>query len=433
MNNIFNNGGRKMNELQALTLQRDELLAKIREIEASCEGIENENNALRVQQLNLEQAQLTAQKQELSAKLSALNSKLSAISAEIATLSSTGIDRILDAIKNQRWFFFKNKTKFLMDRDTGLLWANLDYFPYRKNNYTQGYVTTELSEAIRDYDFEIEGFRLPNNFELWDMICDKSFPYQSGNNWKIKDYWGWFVSYNGSIYRKDLDDKGATNDVAAIGNGYCLLPCSDILVQNTDYKQNVSPNNPNYTEKERLQFTLDLFVQNDLIPIFNNDEITQLYKKIYFEKPRLMEQLQALQEQIQELQNVVLLSSEFDYTSMLAKYDIKAIDGSVIKYYQAVQQWTDEIMEKLDYYEKKKESVINEFKVLSMKLPRTFYSSPELTEDEKMFMNARLAYFRRNFSIDMQSVKTKILNVKKQADSLESQIDTIDNCEDSIY
>lgn len=34
-------------------------------------GIENEHNAQRVQQLNLEHAQLSAQKQELSAKLSA--------------------------------------------------------------------------------------------------------------------------------------------------------------------------------------------------------------------------------------------------------------------------------------------------------------------------------------------------------------------------
>ena len=38
-----------MSELQALTAQRDEVLAKIREIEASCEGIENEYNALRAE------------------------------------------------------------------------------------------------------------------------------------------------------------------------------------------------------------------------------------------------------------------------------------------------------------------------------------------------------------------------------------------------
>lgn len=65
-----------MSELQTLTAQRDEVLAKIREIEASCEGIENEHNAQRVQELNLEHAQLSAQKQELSGKLSSMKARL---------------------------------------------------------------------------------------------------------------------------------------------------------------------------------------------------------------------------------------------------------------------------------------------------------------------------------------------------------------------
>lgn len=34
-----------MSDLSVLTEQRDNLLGKIREIEESCEGIENENNA----------------------------------------------------------------------------------------------------------------------------------------------------------------------------------------------------------------------------------------------------------------------------------------------------------------------------------------------------------------------------------------------------
>ena len=35
-----------MGDLSILTTLRDDLLVKIREIEASCEGIENENNKL---------------------------------------------------------------------------------------------------------------------------------------------------------------------------------------------------------------------------------------------------------------------------------------------------------------------------------------------------------------------------------------------------
>lgn len=117
-----------MSNLAALTTQRDGLLKKIREIEASCEGIENENNAQRVQKLNLEQAQYSAQRQEIAAKLAVVDGKLAAINAGIMELGGTGVEKILEAIKNQRWYFFKNKTKILLDRDTGLLWTNLEYF-----------------------------------------------------------------------------------------------------------------------------------------------------------------------------------------------------------------------------------------------------------------------------------------------------------------
>ena len=142
-----------MSEYTDLTTKRDELLAKLREIEENCEGIENEHNAQKVQELNIEQAQLKAQKQELSAKLSVIEGKLSAINSEINKLSGTGIDKILEAIKNQRWYFFKNKPKVLMDKLTGILWANLDYFPYKnpKESISKFYSTNEAVNLLKNY------------------------------------------------------------------------------------------------------------------------------------------------------------------------------------------------------------------------------------------------------------------------------------------
>ncbi len=422
-----------MSELQALTARRDELLAKIRDIEASCEGIENENNAQRVQELNLEHAQLSAQKQELSAKLSAMETKLSSINAEIAKLSGTGIDRILEAIKNQRWYFFKNKTKVLLDRDTGLLWANLNYFPYRNENNSQYYNcdSSTVHSVIASFDFGFSDFRIPSHIELWNIAETKKFPFSGNSGWRIQDCCYWFVSYNYELKGKDLDDNGSTADIARRSSA--LLPCSSVLVYGTDYANNVSQNNPNYTEKERLQFTLDLFVQNDLWPIFDDEEITQLFKKIYYEKPSLLEQLQEIQTQIESLQNVVLISSTFDYTALLAKYDMKAIDNSVIKYYQAVQQWTEELMEKLDYYEKEKETVIHDFNIISLKLGKKYENSDTLTEEENSLLRNRQRDFAVRFSLGMNSIKSKILAVKHQADDLEYRIDEIDSGDDAIH
>lgn len=419
-----------MTELQTLTRQRDELLVKIRAIEETCEGIDNENNARRVQALNLEQAKLTAQKGEIQATLNAVQNRLSSINAEITELSGNGIDRILTAIKCQRWYFFKNKSKVLMDRNTGLLWASLDYFPWCKDgNPENHYDLTTAEKIVKMFNGGgIDSWAIPRFDDFKEMISDKSFPYQEGANYCIKDRQYWYCNMAG--YGGDGIDLG---DLSIESGVYYVIPCSDCFVGNSDYKNNVSPNNPAYTEKERLQFTLNLFVQNKLWPVFNDDEITQLYKKIYFEKPALLEQLQELQSQIEASQAVTLLSSDFDYTALLANYDIKSIDASIIKYYQSVQQWTYELLDKLDYYEQEMEPVIRDFNLISLKLSKKYEDNPNLTDDENALLAERQRYFQKRFSLGMHSVKSKILAVKKQADDLEYRIDEIDNGEDAIH
>ena len=179
-----------MSEYTDLMAKRDELLATLREIEENCEGIENEHNAQKVQQLNIEQAQLKSQKQELTAKLSVIEGKLSAINTEINKLSGTGIDRILKAIKNQRWYFFKNKPKVLMDKLTGILWANLNYFPCGKNsddNYLC-YNFEEAKQIIKDYEIDdYISWKIPKNREFIFLVQDKSFPFHyNGDNYCVK-------------------------------------------------------------------------------------------------------------------------------------------------------------------------------------------------------------------------------------------------------
>lgn len=104
--------------------------------------------------------------------------------------------------------------------------------------------------------------------------------------------------------------------------------------------------------------------------------------------------------EIESLQTVKLLSSEFDYTTLLGKYDIKAIDGSIIKYYQAVQQWTDELMDKLDYYEKEKEAVIRDFNIISLQLSKKYEHNPNLTDEENELLEQRQRYFQKSFHLE---------------------------------
>ncbi|MCI7266831.1 MAG: hypothetical protein MR545_06380 [Veillonellaceae bacterium] len=420
-----------MGDLAALTAQRDNLLKKIHEIEVSCEGTENENNAKRIQELNLAQAQYSAQRQEIATKLAVIDEKLADITARIMELGETDVEKILEAIKNQRWYFIKNKPKILFDKNSGLLWANLHTFNYVDEN-GEAYRLGHVNYIINNYSFGFTGFRLPNCSELYQAVEDKTIPFHTASDTKRKLFGNnvWACEYNGNICIQDIDC--VKNRYADDNDRLLLFPCSDYLIQNSDYQEKVQSENPVYTEKERIQFTLDLFIQNELLPIFYDEAITDLYKKIYFEKPQLVEQLQALENQIKQLQTVTLLSSDFDYTALLAKYDIKTIDASLIKYYQAVQQWCRELMEKLDYYEEQKASVIKDFNLISLKLSKKYEASPDLTEAENILLSDRQRFFQKNFSLGMSSVKTKILAVKKQADALEYRIDEIDEGENSL-
>ena len=412
-----------MSNLAALTAQRDGLLKKIRAIEAACEGIENENNAKRVQKLNLEQAQYSAQRQEIAAKLAVVDGKLAAINAGIMELGGTGVEKILEAIKNQRWYFFKNKQKVFMDRNTGILWANLDYYPYNVE-YSVGAIEEAIIKFAENNDTGFKKWRLPEFDEFCCIMNDKEFPFM-----KCVDRYWWVLHREELGFYYDFKfEKGNCYWGVEVYN----LPCTSCLVEGLDYEKNVAPENKVYTEKERLQFTLDLFTQNELWPIFDDAEVTELYKQIYFEKPKLLAQLQELQTQINDLQKVALLSSDFDYTALLAKYDIKAINASLIKYYQAVQQWCRELMEKVDSYEEQKASVIKDFNLISLKLSKKYEANSNLTEAENILLCDRQHFFQKNFSLGMNSVKTKILAVKKQADALEYRIDEIDEGENSL-
>ena len=410
-----------MGELDELIRRRDELLAKLKRIAESCEGIENEENAARVTELNGKQAELIATRDELKNKLAAVEGELSAIAKKIRELSGSGVDKILDAIKTQRWFWFKDKPKILFDRDTALLWADLNYFPYGNCSPDQ------INDHIDDYKGQ---WRIPNPFELWKMIEDKSFPFQEGSNWRIKGIDRWSVFYSGNLCKKDLDDNGATSDI--VSGSYCNLPCCDALVP-TDYVNNISPSNNFYSEREKLQFTLDIFVQNDLVPLFADEAITQLYRQIYVEKPALLKQLSELETQIAELQtNSLRLTATFDHRPLLAKYNVDAVNRSPIQYYEAVQSVSNTLLDVLNEYESAQADTISDFTQLALRLNVKYTDSPHLTLDENKLLADRQQFLAQRLELGIDDVKDQILAIKAQADELSARIDRINHGRNSI-
>ncbi|MEH7334853.1 hypothetical protein V7161_19620 [Neobacillus drentensis] len=416
-------------DIQSLLTEKQNLLIKIKEIEETFEGIDSENNAKRISELNGKQAKLNGELVHLKSKIDSIEEELNKVRFEIRNLSSRGIERILEAIKKQRWYFFKNRPKVLMDRDTGLLWANLDYFSFFKgDNPDQKYVWNEGINSF--HKLVIDGYKnwdLPTELQFSKMYNDKSFPFIT-DRYLIKGRQFWRLK-NSSTSSPSV---GLFSDGIKFNSWDSYwLPCSTSITYE-DYEKNISPSNKVYSEQERLRFTLELFVKNGLQPIFKEDDITKLYHQIYFEKPALIHKLNKLETHLNSLQQVELLSSSFDYQSILLKYEWKAIEGSIIKYYESVKSVMDEFMEKLEYYEEVKEDIIRDFHVIGLKLTKKYEHNPNLTEEENHLLKARQSFFKKNFELGMNHVNAKLLSMKSQAEKMEKRIEIINDGDNAL-
>ena len=417
-----------MNELENLQQQKAELLGKIQQIAENCEGIDNPENAAKVTELNCRQSELLAQKDSLKVKLSALDNELGNIAANIRNLSGSGIEKILQAIKNQRWYFFKNKTKVMFDRNTGILWQNPKYLPYIKEDGST-YSVNEAKDIVRDLELDgYQNWHIVNRIEFENVSYRGGFPFYSGDRRQISGHSGVIIDWakDGNI-RCMWTDKDYGRD----GGQPVFLVCNDSLTYD-DYDKNFS-NNTAYSETERLQMPLNIFVNNGLEPIFDDAEITQLYRQIYIEKPALMKQLAELDEKITELQkNEVRLTANFNYKPLLAKYDVKAVESSVIQYYGAVLSVTDEIMDILQEYETEQNTTISEFSNIALKLGAKYTNSSHLSDDENNVLKERQKIISERLELNIDDAKRQILLFKKQAEDLADEVNQITHGENSI-
>ena len=281
------------------------------------------------------------------------------LAAQLRRIDESGVDKILNAIKSQRWFFFRNKPKVLFDRDTALLWANLDHFPFGNNTYG------EISRLIESTNSSgIDGcrdWRVPSPFELWKLVEDGTFPFQSGINRRIQDRDFWCVMYNGNFKRKDLDISGATD---GIFDGYCsFIPCSSAVAPK-DYESNISLANKVYSDKEKLLMTLNVFTANGLEPIFDDSTITELFRQIYIVKPEVKRQLTEIQQQIERLNEVELLSPKLDWLALKTKFDLGA-NVSPVRYAASLKNLTEHMLAKFDEHTADKTDALAELQKLS--------------------------------------------------------------------
>ena len=167
--------------LEQLILLKEDLLKKINKIQETCEGSDNKENSKKILNLNNEKLKLTSQENKLKKDLHTIQIKLDSLNKKIDDLSSDGLNKILDAIDNQRFYFFKNKPKVILDIKTGAIITNLDYIDdidktYNLYDYSH---TKEIKERIDN--LELEGYTKWNFLDkeyLEELIKNKDFYLQ---------------------------------------------------------------------------------------------------------------------------------------------------------------------------------------------------------------------------------------------------------------
>lgn len=371
-----------------------------------------------------------------SSDLKSMLAKRDEIRQKLAEIRETednqGMEQLLDWIYEQRWYFIKNENLYVLDSHTGYLWANPEYFPCGPNK-SDGYDSEKAIRNVIDKKLNntrIKGWKIPYWEKLSSVLNSwNPFTYSGKTNTGyIKGFCERYVATAnkyGKVVGWHITGKEPENSFY-----YSLaFPYTAALVEN---KTVPVRGGRVYTQKEIAQFVLDLFVENDLVPIIEGANVAQLYNQLIIEKSALTKQLGTLEGQIAEAQKTTLLSSEFDYTAMLTAYDLPAIQSSVIQYYQAVQRWITELLQQLDGFEAEKEPILQQAKTIRRQLEAEYEEQPALTDEENALMAARQKFFRERFALETSSIRNKLMLVKTQADKLEARLDTIDDSENSL-
>ena len=351
---------------------------------------------------------------------------------EIEELAAESTEKILDAIKDQRWYFFEERSQIIFDRDTGLLWANLEHFPWKKDVGDQAVYSDEkeyeevknVLEEINSQNFGgYEDWTIPTYLELWNLVEDKTFPFCEGNNWNIKKRCYWCVNYKNRLASKDLDDSPADEDIR-FDHSVFVIPCSHIFASK------------NYSGDPKE--ILEIFDKNNLIPKFDDEEVTQIYRKVFVEK--IMTRKQSISNQIMEIDKEIykieneepLSTVNFDYEVLLEKYDVREIEKSPIKYYKSVFDLSFDMLRVLHEYTYTHRDIISEFSQVAAALEDKHEPNPKLSAEGQAFLEERQKFLARHLKPGVDAIREQILTVKAQAEEFSERIEKINQSVNSI-
>lgn len=307
-----------------------------------------------------------------------------------------GIDMLLDFIKQQRWYSFRNNENIIFDRDTGLIWTDSRYFPSSKGEQHTVYTVIEAIELVRNINLQNWGgynsWRIPDHYEFWKMFEDGTFPLRDNNGLKINNgkvgLW-WCVHYSGTFSRELVGEN--TVQLIPINSGDLgfIILCSDALKP------------ANYSPEPRK--ILEIFIKNGLDPDLE------------------------IGDQCEHLGGFSKCVIGF------SRYDAASINQSPIKFSKAVASAAAEMLDYLQAYESKAAETISEAAKISLKLNAKYIESPHLSPEENKLLAERQKFLAQRLALGTEDTKAQILSFKAQAEEMAARIDEINHSKNSLF
>ena len=359
-------------------------------------------------------------------------------------------EKILTALSEQQWFFFKGK-RVVFDRETGMLLPDLNLYNIAKGD-TWGefkglFPSDENGDFLKELDIDgVRGWKLPKKKELEKLMESPTFPFFYYKNAKLK-----YGIHDCSI-RAKKDVKGMDHIIkvlrvdarseqkcvalqdrfASVDQECGILPVSDALLKQVGSYADIMSDFTRPTEN-RMETVLDLFVNNGLIPIFDDPTVTSLYESLYSKREvKVTEQPEPVKkEEVSAQQSLNTFKNDIE--ALLRGYDAAKIDASVIKYYKAIQSLTNALIRRMARFEHEQREFIHEVNDVCMAMSREEEQPAGLSSEENALLNSLRLYLKGVLYLGISESKEKLHAIKKQANGIEHHVEEINTGYNSIY
>lgn len=410
---------------KTLFTKKYEIQAQVLAAQFSLAG-ENEEPKIAEHVLTLREQQARMERQ-----IATLNKELARVNGELPVLMNGKHKLLLQAITAQRWYAIKNVPEVLYDSETGYLLPSFHY------------------------GFEMLNTGLPENFSLggiervrWSTDCAPFASTRekiSSSDSRLSSFFNTYPCKNKLKNEKVLLGRGTyeTSSTVSIFNDnyshvYLIglgISCTDspltslqLPICRIHNDARIYPRRDNFTADERAQIILDFFLAQGWQPIFDQPEYTEVYQTIQ-RHPALLNELSELESAIAEALEYEAtlhqpLTGQFDFQLDLQAYPLALIDQSSVQYAQALQRWSNQLLNKIDEFARNHHELIQAATALHKSLDHKLKIDRfEHVGESLQLLTQRDSYLKNALRFNLDTVRSKLINAKNQAIALQNQLD----------